>query len=1031
MTDLAQRRERERQKRLDRLASTPTSSHDSLQGQSSLEKRPRTEQSSLKQHVDPVMQAAETAPEKTVVAPARNEEPQKSVSQAAAVRQATPEVIDLDQWTADTISSTFKITLDPTYERLCYLSQLHEELCTESSDDGPPPSLSLDNLDRAILSRLSDDIIEPPFDYLLSAYKAADSASRALGRDTRQEEKIRILNEIKRLSVSYAGLSVTMPELLDTIHSQPDIVGRLLQDDQELNGLPDAFLRDLVLKCSEEDSLVDFFGPVLEGLSHSVSNITLTENFYRHFSALRKLLQQPAIAVTMCKLESFRPSCAASDFEFKSILGPFFRISPIHPKVAEQSFGGLVEGSQAQLSSAIMALRTTTPVLQNQLFDICNALVRQSVQSREALLAYFATALNMNKKRHALQVDASTVSSDGFMINITAILNRFSEPFIGDTNKISKIDIEYLRRRPLIDIDGETRLAADETATKSYYSTESAGENNFISHIFFLNVAYHHYGLGASLATHQKLMEKIRDMQKYRDKMRAEQPFTGPQGMMMTMQFQRIEKTLAQSKAVSYCYEALLCDEESQARSFSFLSLVASWLIRLVDSSHSYPQEMVKLPLELLESADAYRNLPEYFVEDIAEYFLYVSRMIPNLLITAQVTDLVIFALVFLRSSKYIKNPYLKAKLVEILFNGVRPLRRGDKQGALGSILNSSAFALEHLFPALMGFYIEVESTGLSSQFYDKFNIRFHISQIFKSIWENPTHRERLEIESRSDIEFFVRFVALLLNDQTYLLDEALAKLAEIHGLQIELDESEDKTTEQYQEKQGHLQQSERQATSYLQLGTETLSMLNLFTASIPIAFCTAEIVDRLAAMLDYNVEALVGPKCTGLKVQNPEKYQFDPKSLLNGIVGIFLNLKGNNNFVVAVARDGRSYKRDNFIRTASIIRKFSLRSSSDVEDLESFVQNVETRKAEYEQNEEDLGEIPDEFLDPLIGELMQDPVILPTSKTIIDRSTIKRHLLNDATDPFNRAPLDLKDVIPATELKQQIEAFKESKKRQ
>ena len=44
---------------------------------------------------------------------------------------------------------------------------------------------------------------------------------------------------------------------------------------------------------------------------------------------------------------------------------------------------------------------------------------------------------------------------------------------------------------------------------------------------------------------------------------------------------------------------------------------------------------------------------------------------------------------------------------------------------------------------------------------------------------------------------------------------------------------------------------------------------------------------------------------------------------------------------------------------------------------------------------------------------VMRDPVILPISRTVIDRSTIKSHLLSDAKDPFNRTPLTIEDVIP------------------
>lgn len=55
--------------------------------------------------------------------------------------------------------------------------------------------------------------------------------------------------------------------------------------------------------------------------------------------------------------------------------------------------------------------------------------------------------------------------------------------------------------------------------------------------------------------------------------------------------------------------------------------------------------------------------------------------------------------------------------------------------------------------------------------------------------------------------------------------------------------------------------------------------------------------------------------------------------------------------------------------------------------------------------------------IDPLVYTLMTDPVILPTSKTTIDRSTIRSHLLSDPNDPFNRSPLKIEDVIPSKQM--------------
>ncbi len=43
----------------------------------------------------------------------------------------------------------------------------------------------------------------------------------------------------------------------------------------------------------------------------------------------------------------------------------------------------------------------------------------------------------------------------------------------------------------------------------------------------------------------------------------------------------------------------------------------------------------------------------------------------------------------------------------------------------------------------------------------------------------------------------------------------------------------------------------------------------------------------------------------------------------------------------------------------------------------------------------------------------MEDPVELPTSGKVMDRSTIVRHLLNSATDPFNRQHLTEDMLVP------------------
>ena len=69
------------------------------------------------------------------------------------------------------------------------------------------------------------------------------------------------------------------------------------------------------------------------------------------------------------------------------------------------------------------------------------------------------------------------------------------------------------------------------------------------------------------------------------------------------------------------------------------------------------------LPQEVPES---FKVLPEYIIEDVVDYHLYVVRQSPDSLELSGKNELLVWALTFLTSTWYIKNPFLKAKLVEV-----------------------------------------------------------------------------------------------------------------------------------------------------------------------------------------------------------------------------------------------------------------------------------------------------------------------------------------------------------------------------
>lgn len=264
------------------------------------------------------------------------------------------------------------------------------------------------------------------------------------------------------------------------------------------------------------------------------------------------------------------------------------------------------------------------------------------------------------------------------------------------------------------------------------------------------------------------------------------------------------------------------------------------------------------------------------------------------------------------------------------------------------------------------------------------------------------------------------------MNDVTYVLDEALTKFPKIHDLQEELrNPHSGLTAEERTTKEEELASAESQAQSYMQLTNETVSMMKLFTKTLSASFTMPEIVDRVAAMLNYTLDTLVGHKSANLKVDDPKKYAFQPKTLLGEFFDIYLNLSVSEAFIVAVARDGRSYKPENFDAATRIITRYSLRSGEDIAAFEKLKERFKIARLNDDQEEEDMGEPPEEFMDPLMATLMTDPVMLPVSRTILDRSTIRSHLLSDPNDPYSRAPLRIEDVIPQPELQARIEAWR------
>nr|XP_034915471.1 probable ubiquitin conjugation factor E4 isoform X1 [Populus alba] len=636
-------------------------------------------------------------------------------------------------------------------------------------------------------------------------------------------------------------------------------------------------------------------------------------------------------------------------------------------------------------------------------------------------------------------------------------LHASSEEITEWLNTPRKTDVSALSS------DEENRLLQSQEASSSGYSGEKV-KYSFICECFFMTARVLNLGLLKAFSDFKHLVQDISRCEDTLATFKALQKQTpSPQ---LQLDIDRLEKEIELYSQEKLCYEAqILRDGALIQHALSFYRLMLVWLVNLVGG--------FKMPLPLTCPKE-FASMPEHFVEDAMELLIFASR-IPKALDGVSLVGLMIkcftmqfcllhdignivffaralsmkfcylvdvfcfaiflagqdefmnFIIMFMASPTYIRNPYLRAKMVEVL-NCWMPRRSGSS--ATASLFEGHHLSLEYLVRNLLKLYVDIEFTGSHTQFFDKFNIRHNIAELLEYLWQVPSHRNIwMKIAKEEEKGVYLKFLNFLINDSIYLLDESLNKILEIKGLEAEMSnttEWERRPAQERQERTRLFHSQENIIRIDMKLANEDVSMLTFTSEQITAPFLLPEMVDRVATMLNYFLLQLVGPQRRSLTLKDPEKYEFRPKQLLKQIVHIYVHLaRGDteNIFPAAILKDGRSYNEQLFTAAADVLRRIG----EDGRVVQEFIElGTKTKVAASEamDAEATLGEVPEEFLDPIQCTLMKDPVILPSSKTTVDRPVILRHLLSDNTDPFNRSHLTVDMLISNTELKARIDEY-------
>ncbi|XP_078281135.1 ubiquitin conjugation factor E4 B isoform X3 [Rhinoraja longicauda] len=864
--------------------------------------------------------------------------------------------------------------------------------------------------------------------YLIECFDRVGIEERKAPKMCNQPSVSQLLSNIRSQCISHAALvlqgSLTQPR---SLLQQSLLVPYML-----CRNLPYGFIQELVrMTHQDQEVFKQIFIPIIQGLASAVKECSLDgDNFKYPLVALQELSEikfgktHPLCSLVI-SLPLFLPDPLSQgtgrELQRLSFLGACFSLSVFaedDTRVVEKYFSGptlTLENTRVVSQSLQHHLESA----RTDLFKILHNILLNG-ETRESALNYMAAVVNRNTKKAQMQTDDRMVSTDGFMLNFLWVLQQLSTKI-----KLETVDPMYIfHPKCRINILGdETRVKASMEEIKSWLAElndqSMFAEPKFPTECFFLTLHAHHLAILPSCRRYIRRLRAIRDLNRTVEELKnsenqwKDSPLANRHREMLKRCKTQLKK-LVRSKA---CADAGLLDENLLRRCLQFYGMLIQLIFRLIDSR--YPD--ITLPLNP-DIPKVFAALPEFYLEDIAEFLLFVVQYSPQVLYEPCTQDVVTFLVVFTCSQNYIRNPYLIAKLVEVVFvtnPAVQP--RTQK---FYEMMENHPLATKQLVPALMKFYTDVEHTGATSEFYDKFTIRYHISTIFKSLWQNVAHQGTFLEEFNSGKQF-VRYINMLINDTTYLLDESLDSLKRIHEVQEEMKNKERWDAlprDQQQSRQSQLTQDERVSRSYLALGAETVDMFHYLTKQVQKPFLRPELGPRLAAMLNFNLQQLCGPKCRDLKVENPEKYGFEPKKLLDQLTDIYLHLDCPR-FAKAIADDQRSYSKELFDEVISKMRKAGIKSTIAIEKFRLLAEKVEEIVTKNARAEIDYGDAPDEFRDPLMDTLMNDPVKLP-SGTIMDRSIILRHLLNSPTDPFNRQHLTENMLEPVPELKERIHAW-------
>jgi len=340
-------------------------------------------------------------------------------------------------------------------------------------------------------------------------------------------------------------------------------------------------------------------------------------------------------------------------------------------------------------------------------------------------------------------------------------------------------------------------------------------------------------------------------------------------------------------------------------------------------------------------------------------------------------------------NDRNLKNPHIKYKYIKFccnIFHKIKTLMGNSRE--IKEFLNTLYYS-----------YHQLSKLCLSWNYFDRFYIKQDLLILITNIWVCLPNKNMC-LENQENINIFSKFMyslmdyLIILNDDTFDFYENVEEKLKKNELVKENIKNLIEKSDLNKSKTLILEIFQiyiNKELNYLPILLENI-LLEKIVMAINYTFMKnspKKLIQNFPTLCD------VYPKC--------KKYN---KNIYVLLANIYISLKKNNKFVYCVINDNRSFNLKD-------IKCFERSGTINISELSKFVQFTLNCEKMLEIKEKEIEiEYPDEFYDPLMDCLITNPVFLPSSDIVMEKSIIKKHLLTSSIDPFTRDELTFEELI-------------------